>query len=236
VNHNTWQRARTETQVRARVDQILDAAAELFRTHEFTDVTMGKIAQAAGFTRSNLYRYFTSLEEIFLTMYVDDAQAWAEAVAGEFRARMDNASFVERWVGLLTRHRRLTELTPLLAPVLERHSSPETYEKAKRAIAGVAGPVAAAVRIALPDLSEAEAFSLLRFSQVFMAGAWPMSRRSDWQDETLNRLQLHSMKIDFVDVMTEALTVFLCGLQGGGGAPPVAAGRSESGAREADAE
>ena len=60
----TWERARSEEQIEYRVNEILKATAKLYEEHRFEEITFVMIAKEAGFTRSNLYRYFKTKEDI----------------------------------------------------------------------------------------------------------------------------------------------------------------------------
>ena len=73
-----WERARTETQKQQRISEILDAAARLYEAHRFEEITFVSIAREAKFTRSNLYKYFSSKEEIFLEFLKHDIILWRQ--------------------------------------------------------------------------------------------------------------------------------------------------------------
>lgn len=72
----SWQRARSVEQKAERVRAIEDSAARLFLDRPYHEISMGQIAELAGFTRPNLYRYFASKEEIFLSLLSRDLDAW----------------------------------------------------------------------------------------------------------------------------------------------------------------
>jgi len=73
---NNWQRARTREQITERAGSILAAAARLFETRKYEEVTLQNIAIEAGFTRSNVYRYFQTRQTIFLELYKYDLSVW----------------------------------------------------------------------------------------------------------------------------------------------------------------
>lgn len=53
-------------EVRSMQDRIVATAVEEFSKHTFQDIDMGDIAKAVGITRSSLYRYFVSKEELLV--------------------------------------------------------------------------------------------------------------------------------------------------------------------------
>ena len=66
MSKNNWIRARSKEQIEQRIEAILDAAGTVFQNVPYEKVTMLMIAKEAGSSRSNLYRYFKTREEIFL--------------------------------------------------------------------------------------------------------------------------------------------------------------------------
>ena len=90
-----WQRARSEEQKEHRISEIVDATARLYEKHSFEEISFTLIAKEAGFTRSNLYKYFSSKEEIFLTFLIQDTRIWrAELLKTCCTSKID---FVEKF-------------------------------------------------------------------------------------------------------------------------------------------
>ncbi|MEO1268692.1 MAG: TetR/AcrR family transcriptional regulator, partial [Myxococcota bacterium] len=124
----TWQRARTPKQKAKREQEILDAAAELFLRESYSDITLVKIAQVAGFTRSNVYRYFATKEDIFLQLYQDDLEAFFTHLAQELNALdvpASSAAISDTCATVIMEHPLLLALLPLVTSVLEVNSSEE---------------------------------------------------------------------------------------------------------------
>ena len=64
----TWKRARSDVQKAERVRELTDAAARLYEAEPIADSTIAEIAREAGWTRSNIYKYFATKEEVFLEL------------------------------------------------------------------------------------------------------------------------------------------------------------------------
>ena len=58
----------SEEQAQARRDEIVNACAELYETMSFRDITLKEIGQRTSFTRTSIYNYFETREEIFLAL------------------------------------------------------------------------------------------------------------------------------------------------------------------------
>ena len=58
----------SEALTNARKEEIVDACERLYATMDFRDVTIREIGKATSFTRTSIYNYFETREEIFLAL------------------------------------------------------------------------------------------------------------------------------------------------------------------------
>jgi len=208
----SWQRARSDDQVEVRIRSLLDAAAALFRRGPYAEVTLQAIAREAGFTRSNVYRYFTTKEEIFLALYMGDIDAWLADLDSTMPGPLSREEFTERWLEVTFRQERLLALSHLLAPTLEANVSAEAYRDTKRRFAEVLVRVGVIVARAQPGLDPEDIQRLLTVHQALVAGAWPMCRRTDEQQRILEDMGLSDMWPDFETTIRDAVDAYLRGV------------------------
>ena len=118
----TWARARSEEQKEQRIAEILGATARLYNECSFEEITLVRIAKEAKFTRSNLYKYFNSKEEIFLEFLRQDIVIWRKDVEAKLKpAKIRSVEeFAVAWVNLQVRHERLIKLLSILYNALEK--------------------------------------------------------------------------------------------------------------------
>ena len=62
----------------ARKEEIINACEQLYQTMSFKDITLKEIAQVTTFTRTSIYNYFQTKEEIFLALYEREYDRWNE--------------------------------------------------------------------------------------------------------------------------------------------------------------
>jgi AcrR family transcriptional regulator len=132
----SFQRARKPEQVAARRQAILLAAAELFDAEGPDGAGLTAIAARAGFTKSNVYRYFESREAVLLDLFVASYGAAVdelEAELGDVR-RGDTAAVARVLAGVFLRHPRLCHLLSILGTVLETNVTEAVLIEVKRAI------------------------------------------------------------------------------------------------------
>ena len=139
MNQKNWQRARSSEQREIRTREILGAAEKLFISRPYEKITMQMIAREASLSQSNLYRYFTTREEIFLKIFLTDLENLTKQVETEFTREITADKFVSRLTDLLMKQERFLHLSPLLAVTLEKNCSEEVYRSVKLAIAELTG-------------------------------------------------------------------------------------------------
>lgn len=66
----------SEELTNARKEEIINACASLYETMGFKDITIGDIGSKTSFTRTSVYNYFQTKEEIFLALLQREHEAW----------------------------------------------------------------------------------------------------------------------------------------------------------------
>jgi TetR/AcrR family transcriptional regulator len=122
----SWKRANGEEKKQIRRREILDAALQLNETCPFSQLSLADIARSASFTRSNLYKYYSCREDLFLALLEEELLFFLEEVEKTFKGRRYNLKeFSHLWVDLLLKHNRMIELQSLSSVLLEKHAGEE---------------------------------------------------------------------------------------------------------------
>ena len=69
--------AASEALTKARREEIINACAALYETMGFREITLKDIGAKTSFTRTSIYNYFRTKEEIFLALLAREHDAWA---------------------------------------------------------------------------------------------------------------------------------------------------------------
>lgn len=64
----------------ARKEEIVTACAELYKTMSFKEITIKEIGNATSFTRTSIYNYFQTKEEIFLALLQREYGLWNDGL------------------------------------------------------------------------------------------------------------------------------------------------------------
>lgn len=62
--------------IKTRKEEIVNACEKLYKIMSFKDITMKVIAKSTTFTRTSIYNYFYTKEEIFLTLTKKEYDIW----------------------------------------------------------------------------------------------------------------------------------------------------------------
>ena len=62
--------------IKTRKEEIVNACEKLYKIMSFKDITMKVIAKSTTFTRTSIYNYFHTKEEIFLTLTKKEYDLW----------------------------------------------------------------------------------------------------------------------------------------------------------------
>ena len=66
----------SEELTNARKEEIINACASLYETMGFKDITIRDIGAKTSFTRTSIYNYFQTKEEIFLALLQREYEEW----------------------------------------------------------------------------------------------------------------------------------------------------------------
>lgn len=181
-----WVRARSEEQIEQRISDIVDATARLYEAHRFEDITFAMIAKEADFTRSNLYRYFQTKEDIFLELMKHDITTWRKDFLENFSAVNPSLPEVPDFsVESILKHKRMVKLFTILFTLLEPNSSLEALTAFKKKITDEIGMVAQVLSTALPFRSVEAAAEFLSTLSSLVIGSYPMMDLTQKQKEAM---------------------------------------------------
>ncbi len=176
----SFQRARKPEEIEARRETLLKAAAELFDTEGPHGAGLNAIAAKAGFSKSNVYRYFESREQVLLELFLDEMAALVPAFcagiegvpAGDTPALA--AVIADEFIG----RPRLGRLTAILTGTLEANVSEATIMHTKRTMGAQTRRLAETIHSKLPAASVADCLWSVSMIGTLVAGMWPAAHPS----------------------------------------------------------
>jgi len=209
----SWQRARSNEQKAERIRDIENAAGELFLSRRYHEIGLAEIAKLAGFTRPNLYRYFSTKEEIFLQLLSRDMDAWLAQIEEAPSTGGDVETFADWWVREFTAQPRLPQLLPLLSVSLEENSSEDTLRRFKFRLAEQSEHIGHIVTRHLPwyPVDRLGEFSTIQLALV--TGIMAMATRGEVHERVLQAPELSEFAVEFAATYVATLATWLCGVR-----------------------
>ena len=211
-----WQRARTDEKKNERKEAIYQAAFTLFKNNGYDKVSFNAIAVEAGFTKSNMYRYFSSKDEIFLNVFADLFEQWAGDFSQQLRTLKQEVAakaFADIWVNSMLSQPNLLDLMPILFTSLERNSSFEQLLEFKRLAMKLLYGLTLDITRIYPDIEGEKAFKLLNLSYAATTNSWTATAQSDALTKLYQLEEFQALKPDFEKDLTTSIEIIIQGLK-----------------------
>jgi len=191
-----FQRARKPEEQQLRREAILAAAAELFDAEGPQGAGLNAIAAKAGFTKSNLYRYFESREDVLLSLFLDEIEKFVVEIETRM-AGLDGG--IKKIARVSARtfegHPRLGALISILSTVLEQNVSEETVVSLKRAMFGHVTRIGTAIHEQLPKAKLEDCIWVASMLGTVVAGMWPTANPGVVAANVLARPEFAHLKL-----------------------------------------
>ena len=206
---NEWVRARTRDQIESRIEEIRSAARRLLGSHRFDEISLVMIAKEASFTRSNIYRYFATREEVFLDLLKNDLTEWVDQLGSWLTPEAHTiAEFAARWIDSLLEHPQMLSLLAILGTKLEAGSSVKALAEFKRQMTVIHRREIHSLMGAFRELTLRQAHTLILFRSSLIVGAFPAMEPTPKQIEAMAEARIDFNPEEYRDMMVAGVEVF----------------------------
>ena len=174
----------------SRREEIINACEKLYRTMSFKEITLKEIGSATSFTRTSIYNYFQTKEEIFLALMQREYEIWAAEI-GEVCTNNDKMSpedFADALAHSLENHEQLLRLLAMNHYDMEENSRPERLTDFKTAYGASLDAVRACLQKFFPS-TDRESFIFVFFP--FLFGVYPYSVATQKQLDAMQQAKIN---------------------------------------------
>ncbi len=171
----------------ARKEEIINACAALYETKGFKEITLKEIGAATTLTRTGIYLYFETKEEIFLALLAREYDAWVgqmQDVMSRWEA-MSRGEVADVLARTLTDHPRLLRLLSMNLYEMEANSRPERLTAFKRSFGVSLDTVDRLIRKYIPAMDEAARRRFLYAFFPFIYGIYPYASVTEKQKDAM---------------------------------------------------
>ena len=173
----------------ARKEEIISACEQLYKTMIFKDITLKEIGNVTSFTRTSIYNYFQTKEEIFLALYTREYDRWNEDLQGILNenAKLSKKQLSEKIASSIAKREQLLKLLSMNNYDMESNSRPELLVSFKVSYGESLRNIQKILKKFCPDMNEADIKNFIYVFFPFMFGIYPYTTVTDKQREAMNK-------------------------------------------------
>jgi len=217
TNPATFQRARRPEQKEERRQHLLDTAKTvLLEGQDVQEMSLNELARRAEMTKSNVYRYFESREELLLALLEEQSYLWQKDLRERLNRNPDNTATLDHIASLIAEttasHPLMCRLLSILPSIIEHNVSGERLREFKLGVIAMQIELAQEFHRHQLKISVERFGDFLRQAIPLLVGLWPFSKPSVALEELLSKPDLALVRYCFEEDLRKGLTLLLRGL------------------------
>ena len=175
-----------------RKDEIISACEKLYRTMNFKDITMNDIGNETTFTRTSIYNYFRTKEEIFLSLLQREYYIWVTELDKiiDTNENLTREEFADALAKSLEERKQLLKLMTMNHFDMEENSSIENLTEFKKSYAASLNAVERCLQKFFPALTDKERENFLYAFFPFVYGIYPYVEVTEKQSKAMKAAEL----------------------------------------------
>lgn len=179
----------SEQLTNSRREEIIDACAALYEKMNFKDITIKEISKYTSFTRTSIYNYFRTKEEIFLALFQREYELWIDDLthlAGD-NQQLSADDFASKLASSLEKRQRLLKLLSMNMYDMEENSSMDSLVAFKRAYGRSINALKICLNKFFPQMTEKDAEDFIFTFFPFIYGIYPYTYVTEKQREAMEK-------------------------------------------------
>lgn len=177
----------SEKLTNARKEEIIQACAVLYETKSFKDITIRDIGEKTSFTRTSIYNYFQTKEEIFLALLQREHEAWVADLKKmiEKNDSMSVETFAKSMAHILERRQCMLKLMSMNIYDMEVNSRLENLVAFKKVYAEAFDTLTRGLKKFFPIMTQEDLQNFLYAFFPFLFGIHPFTSHTEKQLEAM---------------------------------------------------
>lgn len=196
----------------SRKEEIVNACEKLYQTMSFKEITIKDIGAVTSFTRTSIYNYFQTKEEIFLALMQREYELWAAELnaLSEENKTMTIEEFSSALAHSLEKHEQLLKLLAMNHYDMEENSRPERLTEFKVAYGASLDAVRVCFRKFFPE-TDCESFIFVFFP--FLFGVYPYSVATQKQIDAMRDAKMDFRMHSIYEIIYSCVMQLLGGIK-----------------------
>lgn len=206
----TFCRARTIEQIGSRENEIMNACEQLFLRDGYEGVNIKAISEKTSFTRSSIYNYYKTKDEILLDLLKRDMLLWIQEFQRQIQEKdvLTREEFSEIITDSIMCYEMMLQLFSILFTTLEKNSEMEKIVDFKEKIVAVLNGIGESIGKYFQITQETCSFFVSAFL-AFILGLYPMANLTQRQQEAIRLSGINYTAPDFKTMCKKGICLLL---------------------------
>ena len=195
-----------------RREEIINACASLYETVSFKDITIRDIGERTSFTRTSIYNYFQTKEEIFLALLEREYESWGrdlEDIARSHEYNMSADEFADLLSATLEKRGTMLKLLSMNLYDIEGNSRMECLVAFKKAYANALSRVSRCLEKFFPYMTEEDKRKFLYAFFPFLFGIYPYTTATEKQREAMEEARIEYPRYSIYEISKSFIAMLL---------------------------
>lgn len=188
--------------VDVRREEIINACEELYKKENFKDITLKQIGEKTTFSRTSIYNYFQTKEEIFLALFQKEYEKWIEDLNKiyEKNERLMIEELANKLAHTIEKRPTLLKLLAMNLYDMEDNSKMEALVEFKQAYGNSIKAVKRCLDKFVTNMNEEEKTNFILSFFPFMYGIYPYAVVTAKQKEAMEKADVPFKKLTIYEI------------------------------------
>ncbi|MFR5951102.1 MAG: TetR family transcriptional regulator [Clostridia bacterium] len=188
--------------VDVRREEIINACEELYKKENFKDITLKQIGEKTTFSRTSIYNYFQTKEEIFLALFQREYEKWIEDLNKiyEKNERLMIEELADKLAHTIEKRPTLLKLLAMNLYDMEDNSKMEALVEFKQAYGNSIKAVKRCLDKFVTNMNEEEKTNFILSFFPFMYGIYPYAVVTAKQKEAMEKADVPFKKLTIYEI------------------------------------
>ena len=188
--------------VDVRREEIINACEELYKKENFKDITIKQIGEKTTFSRTSIYNYFQTKEEIFLALFQREYEKWIEDLNKiyEENEKLIIEELANKLAHTIEKRPTLLKLLAMNLYDMEGNSKMEALVEFKQAYGDSIKAVKRCLDKFVTNMNEEEKTKFIFSFFPFMYGIYPYAVITAKQKEAMEKADVPFKKLTIYEI------------------------------------
>ena len=198
-----------------RKNEIIQACASLYETMGFKDITIRDIGEKTSFTRTSIYNYFQTKEEIFLALLQQEYEMWTEDLRAlvAIETSLSVSAFASAMAATLEKRKCMLKLMSMNLYDMEGNSRMDNLVAFKKVYAKAMQAVSCCLEKFFPRMSVGDIQEFLYAFFPFLFGVYPYTTATEKQKEAMDIARVNYARYSIREITCSFVRKMLCSFE-----------------------